>query len=86
MTRAMAVTYAASGIRVNAICPGPVDTPMMATLLESPQIRELVSAAVPLGRVAQPKEISQLALYLASDESSYVTGSVFVIDGGITMQ
>lgn len=84
LTRSIATTYAANSIRANVICPGPVETPMTRLLMENPQSREYMRALVPLGRFAQPKEIAKMALYLASDESSWVTGSVFVIDGGYT--
>lgn len=86
LSRAMAVTYGPDNIRVNAICPGSVETPMTRLSLGAPEIKELISTMVPLGRVAQPGEIAQMALYLASDESAFVTGSTFVIDGGFTAQ
>jgi NAD(P)-dependent dehydrogenase (short-subunit alcohol dehydrogenase family) len=85
MTRELAVEFARSGVRVNAICPGPVETPLLMHLFESdPAAYERRRVHIPIGRLAQPREIAQGALFLASDEASYVTGSTFVVDGGIT--
>jgi NAD(P)-dependent dehydrogenase (short-subunit alcohol dehydrogenase family) len=84
MTREVAVEFARRGIRVNAICPGPVETPLLMRLFESdPAAYERRRVHIPIGRLAQPREIAQGALFLASDEASYVTGSTFVVDGGI---
>jgi NAD(P)-dependent dehydrogenase (short-subunit alcohol dehydrogenase family) len=85
MTRELAVEFARRGVRVNAICPGPVETPLLMHLFESdPAAYERRRVHIPLGRLAQPTEIAQGALFLASGDSSYVTGSTFVVDGGIT--
>jgi NAD(P)-dependent dehydrogenase (short-subunit alcohol dehydrogenase family) len=85
MTRELAVEFARRGVRVNAICPGPVETPLLMRLFESdPAAYERRRVHIPLGRLAQPREIAQGALFLAGDDSSYVTGSTFVVDGGIT--
>jgi len=85
MTRELAVEFARSGVRVNAICPGPVETPLLMHLFESdPAAYERRRVHIPIGRLAQPREIAQGALFLASDDASYVTGSTFVVDGGIT--
>lgn len=86
MTRCMALDHAASGVRINCICPGRVETPFVsARLKEYPDpdraYREM-SATQPIGRMGQPIEIAHAALYLASDEASLVTGSTFNIDGG----
>jgi NAD(P)-dependent dehydrogenase (short-subunit alcohol dehydrogenase family) len=86
MTRAMAMAYARQGVRVNAICPGAVDTPMIAPLLDTEQRRQRSAAVHPIGRMGTADDIAQCALYLASDESSWVTGSIFTIDGGFTAQ
>lgn len=86
LTRAMAIAYAKDKVRVNVICPGGVDTPMIAPLVTSEQVRERFAAGHPLGRMGAPEDIAYCALYLASDESSWVTGSVFTIDGGYTAQ
>jgi NAD(P)-dependent dehydrogenase (short-subunit alcohol dehydrogenase family) len=84
MTREIAVEYARQGIRANALCPGPVNTPLLQELLADPAARERRLVHVPMGRLAEAGEVARAALYLASDESSYVTGSTFLVDGGIT--
>jgi NAD(P)-dependent dehydrogenase (short-subunit alcohol dehydrogenase family) len=85
MTRELAVEFARQGVRVNAICPGPVETPLLMRLFEDdPAAYERRRVHIPMGRLAKPREIAQGALWLASDDSSYVTGSPFVADGGIT--
>ena len=83
MTREIAVAYARQGIRANALCPGPVDTPLLQELLSDPAARERRLVHVPMGRLAQSVEIARAALFLASSESSYVNGSTFLVDGGI---
>lgn len=86
MTRAMAIDHGAQNIRVNCICPGDVDTPMLrheARQLGQPEAEFLAEAAIrPLRRFGQPVEIAQAVLYLASDASSYVTGAALLVDGG----
>jgi NAD(P)-dependent dehydrogenase (short-subunit alcohol dehydrogenase family) len=84
MTREIAVAHARQGIRANALCPGPVDTPLLAELLADPAARARRLVHVPMGRLAQAREVARAALFLASDESSYVNGASFVVDGGIT--
>lgn len=84
MTREIAVEFARQNIRANALCPGPVDTPLLQSILSDPVKRERRLVHIPPGRFAQAQEIANAALYLASDESSYVNGSTFVVDGGIT--
>jgi NAD(P)-dependent dehydrogenase (short-subunit alcohol dehydrogenase family) len=84
LTRTTAVEYAARGIRVNAICPGMTKTGHHHLLPR--QLIEDVLGATPMGRVAQPSEIADLTVYLASDESRFVTGASVVIDGGYTLQ
>src|SRR5579875_3153406 len=84
-TRAAALEVAAAGVRVNAVCPGLVDTPALARALErAPERAAALGAAVPLGRLGQPEEIAHAILFLASDEASYVTGTTLVVDGGLT--
>jgi NAD(P)-dependent dehydrogenase (short-subunit alcohol dehydrogenase family) len=87
-TRAVAIQYAGTGVRCNAICPGTVDSPWVQRLLdqsEDPQQRraELV-ARQPMGRLGEPAEIARAAVYLASDDAAFVTGTELVIDGGLT--
>jgi NAD(P)-dependent dehydrogenase (short-subunit alcohol dehydrogenase family) len=86
MTKALALEWAKDGINVNAIAPGPFATEMNLPLLNDPEVRASMAAKVPLGRWADPAELGPLALFLASDASSYVTGSTFLIDGGYTAQ
>ncbi len=85
-TKATAVQYAADGIRCNSVHPGPVQTPMLRAARSGEQERAEQLARVPMGRVGKPIEIAYGVLYLASDESSFVTGSELVIDGGRTAQ
>jgi NAD(P)-dependent dehydrogenase (short-subunit alcohol dehydrogenase family) len=85
MSRELAVEFGRRGVRVNALCPGPVETPLLMRLFdETPGALERRLVHLPLGRLAQAKEIAYGALFLASDESSYVNGSTFLVDGGIT--
>src|SRR5204863_7181841 len=83
--RELAVEFARRGIRVNALCPGPVETPMLLRLFEEdPAAFERRRVHLPMGRLATPREIANAALFLAGDESSYVNGATFVVDGGLT--
>jgi NAD(P)-dependent dehydrogenase (short-subunit alcohol dehydrogenase family) len=84
MTREMAVEYARQGIRANALCPGPIQTPLLEELLSDPNRRARRMVHIPMGRLGRAEELAQAALFLASDESSFMTGSALVVDGGIT--
>ncbi len=85
MTRELAVQFARENIRVNALCPGPVETPLLLSIFgDDPAALERRRAHWPMGRLAKPREIVNGALFLASDEASYVTGSTFLVDGGLT--
>ena len=85
MTRELGVQFARQGVRVNALCPGPVSTPMLQELFASdPERAARRLVHLPMGRFAEPVEIANAALFLASDESSYITASTFLVDGGIT--
>jgi NAD(P)-dependent dehydrogenase (short-subunit alcohol dehydrogenase family) len=84
MTREIAVIHAREGIRANALSPGPVRTALLEKFLNTEEKRQRRLVHVPLGRFGEPREIAQAALFLASDESSYVTGADFRVDGGIT--
>lgn len=86
MTRAMALDHAAEKVRVNCICPGIVDTEMVARFSLDENARRQRVAMHPLGRFGQPEDIAQAAVFLASDESSWITGAAFPIDGGYTAQ
>lgn len=82
MTEAMALELAPYNIRINAVAPGMIDTPMVDTVKQDPKATEGLLARVPLHRMGNPQEVSNLVLFLASDESSYMTGSTVVVDGG----
>jgi len=84
MTRELAVEYARRGIRANVLCPGPIDTPLMAELMSDPQWAARRLVHIPMGRPGQAEEIARAALFLASDDSSFMTGATLVVDGGIT--
>lgn len=84
LTRALAVDYARKGIRVNAICPGTIDTPLFAGLKKAPSVFENFVGIVPMGRIGQPDEIGEVASFLLSDRASYMTGAIVPVDGGIT--
>ncbi|GIK42190.1 MAG: short-chain dehydrogenase [Chloroflexota bacterium] len=87
MTRAMALDYVKDGIRINAVCPGEVNTPMLASERSEPVTPELMqrlAEAVPLGRMAEPVEIARVVLFMASDAASYMTGAMITVDAGYT--
>jgi NAD(P)-dependent dehydrogenase (short-subunit alcohol dehydrogenase family) len=84
MTRELAVIHARENIRVNALCPGPLRTEMLMNFLNTEEKRQRRLVHIPMGRFGEAKEMAYAALYLASDESSFVTGAEFVVDGGIT--
>jgi NAD(P)-dependent dehydrogenase (short-subunit alcohol dehydrogenase family) len=90
MTRSIAIDFVGQGIRCNAICPGTVHTPFVEGYLkrsfpgQEDAVRQTLHARQPIGRMGQPEEIAAAALYLASDEAAFVTGSALVIDGGWT--
>jgi NAD(P)-dependent dehydrogenase (short-subunit alcohol dehydrogenase family) len=82
MSRTLAVEHAVHGVRCNTILPGPIDTPMAGRLTD--ERRQAAAEAIPLGRWGQPEDVANLALFLASEESSWITGASFVVDGGYT--
>ncbi|MDD5174944.1 MAG: glucose 1-dehydrogenase [Sterolibacterium sp.] len=86
MTKSVAMELGATGIRVNAICPGEVDTPMLseASATVGMDIGAAMAGRIPLGRMARPEEIASMVVFLACDDSSYCTGGVFVVDGGLS--
>jgi NAD(P)-dependent dehydrogenase (short-subunit alcohol dehydrogenase family) len=84
MTRELAVIHARENIRVNALCPGPLNTELLMKYLNTPEKKQRRLVHIPMGRFGEAKEIAYGALYLASDESSFVTGTEFLVDGGIT--
>lgn len=84
LTKSFAVQYGMHGIRCNAICPGPIETPLLRILWTSEEARNLRLDRIPLGRFGEAKDIVYMALYLASDESSWTTGAWLMVDGGIS--
>ncbi len=84
MTREIAVEYARRGIRCNALCPGPIETPLLMQLLSDEAKKQRRFVHIPMGRLGQAEELAKAALFLASDDSSYMTGASLVVDGGIT--
>jgi NAD(P)-dependent dehydrogenase (short-subunit alcohol dehydrogenase family) len=85
LSKELGVQFARQGVRVNALCPGPVETPLLLRIWsETPGAAERRLVHLPMGRMAQPREIVNAALFLASDESSYVNAATFVVDGGLS--
>ena len=84
MTREIAVEFARKGIRANALCPGPIETPLLHELLADPVRRQRRLVHIPMGRFGRAEELARAALFLASDDSSFMTGASLVVDGGIT--
>ena len=84
LTRHGALRWARQGIRVNAVCPGVIETPMTAPLVADPRMRDVISGMTPMGRMGQAEEIAAAVLWLCSDQASFVTGHPLVIDGGAT--
>jgi len=85
LTRCMAIDYAERGIRVNCVCPGPTDTPMLRNNLSAQELKDF-AATFPMKRLGKPREIAQAVLFLASDEASFVTGHALAVDGGQTAE
>lgn len=84
LTRHAALRWATAGIRVNAVCPGVIETPMTAPIANDPNLRPVLEKMTPMGRMGRPEEIASAVLWLCSDEASFVTGHPLVIDGGAT--
>src|SRR5918912_639624 len=84
ITRELAVIHARENIRVNALCPGPLRTPLLMQYLDTEEKRQRRLVHIPIGRFGEAHEIAKAALFLASDESSFTTGATFLVDGGIT--
>lgn len=88
LSRALAIDHAKDGIRVNCVCPGAVDTPMLRSSIQDdsgiPDLLKTIGASHALGRIAKPEEIAKVIAFLCSDEASFVTGGVYLVDGGMT--
>jgi NAD(P)-dependent dehydrogenase (short-subunit alcohol dehydrogenase family) len=84
LTRELAVVHARENIRVNALCPGPLKTEMLMKFLDTDEKKQRRLVHIPIGRFGEAKEIARAALFLVSDDASYVTGAEFLVDGGIT--
>lgn len=84
LTRHGALRWAQTGIRVNCVCPGVIETPMTAPLVSNPEMRKLIDSMTPMGRMGQAREIAAAVLWLCSDQASFVTGHPLVVDGGAT--
>ncbi len=85
-TKNLAIDYGKKNIRVNCICPGHIDTNLIREFIQDPERREWLEQRYPMGRIGRPEEVAYAALFLASDESSFVTGSPLIVDGGYTAQ
>lgn len=84
LTRTVAIDHARENIRVNCVCPGPIETPMLTPVLAMPSALEEYCKVVPMGRVGQPEEIAAAVAFLASNDASYITGTAITVDGGVT--
>lgn len=85
LTESMALELADKGVRVNAIAPGAIKTPMNQDILENQEKKRNLENLIPMGRMAEPEEVAEIALFLASDKAKYVTGSTYFIDGGLSL-
>ena len=86
LTKAAALDLVRFGIRVNAVCPGFIETPMLGPRVADPQVRRLIESKAPIGRLGSPAEVAEAVLFLASDAASYVVGALLSIDGGVAAE
>lgn len=84
LTRTVAIDHARDGIRANAVCPGPIETPLLNPMLSLPTAKDEYARLVPMGRCGRPEEIASVVAFLASDDASYITGAAIVVNGGVT--
>ena len=83
-TRTAAIDHAGDGIRINAVCPGPIETALTAAMVENPRFMESYAELIPMGRIGRAEEVAGVVAFLASEDASYITGAAIVIDGGLT--
>lgn len=83
-TRTLAIDHGGENIRANAVCPGPIDTPLAGPLIAHPGISEEYKKTIPMGRVGKPEEVAAAVAFLASDDASYINGAMLTVDGGVT--
>jgi meso-butanediol dehydrogenase/(S,S)-butanediol dehydrogenase/diacetyl reductase len=83
-TRAAAIEHARENIRINAVCPGPVETPLARSLIEHERVAPAYAEAIPMGRPGRSEEVAAAVTFLASDDAAYITGAMLVVDGGLT--
>ena len=86
LTNAVALEYATQHVRVNAVAPGAIDTRIFRDVAATPEVRQMLESAQPMGRIGQPDEIASTVVWLCSDRASFITGQTFLIDGGYTAQ
>jgi len=86
LTRTAALDYIGQGIRINAVCPGATRTPLLAAWFQNPKVEEFILSRHPIGRIAEPEEVARAALFLASDDASFIVGQALAVDGGLTAQ
>ena len=86
LTRTVAIDHARENIRVNCVCPGPIDTALLRPVLGLPGALESYQTSIPMGRIGKPEEVAAAVAFLASDDAAYITGQVLYVDGGITAQ
>ncbi|HUT52603.1 MAG TPA: SDR family NAD(P)-dependent oxidoreductase [bacterium] len=86
LTRSNAIELARFNVTVNAVCPGPIDTDMLAPLMADPRFREKVSKGVPLKRLGKPEDVAAAVAFFASEEAGFITGNALVVDGGMTVK
>ena len=86
LTKAAALDLIRYRIRVNAVCPGMIRTPMLGPLLEAPQMLQHIASQMPIGRVGEAEEVARTVLFLASEEASYMVGALLTVDGGVVLQ
>ena len=83
LSKAMSKNWAKNGVRVNCIAPGPIDTPLLHRFIGEDLLKSVANSLIPMGRLGKPEEVAKVALFLASEESSFVNGAVYTVNGGL---